>query len=120
MREVRTNGYISPESRWVLRPAEVWGCSSKKVILSALENEIAELTDRKAEIEKDELHERNARGDFASIPPKVELDSIHRYETTNVRARRKAEAALDEMQDQRRREDAKTGLKTDGDAQLPF
>jgi hypothetical protein len=115
-KEVRTNGHISPESRWLLPPAKAWGCgSAKKVILSGLESEIEELTDRKAEIEKDELYESNARGDFASIPPKVDLDSIHRYETTNVRARRKVEAALDQMQEQRR-ESAKSGVNTDGDA----
>ena len=77
-KEVRTNGHISPESRWLFPPAKAWGCgSTKKVILSGLESKIEELTDRKAEIEKDELYESNARGDFASIPPKVDLDSIH-------------------------------------------
>jgi hypothetical protein len=114
---VQSTGHLPLERRCWLPPAEIWdGGSRKKAVLAALDKEIAELARLKVQTEKEELHRRNATRDFASIPSKVRLDPIHRYDTSEVRKRRRAEARLDHLQTQRKQE-AKTGLKTNGDGE---
>ena len=56
-----------------------------------------------------------AERDLAAIPEKDMLDKILRYENSNRRHRYHVDARLDELQEQRRRQDAKTGLETNGD-----
>jgi hypothetical protein len=103
---VQSSGRLPLELRRWLSPSEVWnGGSEKKAILAALDEEIADLTKRKGQLEEQELQKRNAALDFASLPPKLALDLNHRYETPNVRIRRKAEQRLDEMQARRKAEE---------------
>ena len=62
--EVASTGYVSRESlRW-LAPNDIWnGRAGKQAVLEALENEIAEPTTLKAQVEEDEFHQKNARRD---------------------------------------------------------
>jgi hypothetical protein len=114
-KQVQASGHFPLELRLWLSPGEVWnGGYKKRAILAALDKEVEDLTERKVHLEEQELHKRNATRDFASIPPKLALDSIHRYETPNVRIRRKAEQRLDEVQ-ARRKADTKAELKNGGD-----
>jgi hypothetical protein len=116
---VQSSGHLPPELRIWLSPAEVWnGGFKKSAILAALDEEIKDLTERKVQLEEQELQKRNATRDFASLPPKLELDLNHRYETANVRIRRKAEQSLDEMQ-ARRKAAERAALKNGADPEKP-
>jgi hypothetical protein len=118
-KQVQSSGYLRPELRIWLSPAEVWnGGSKKRAILAELDKEIKDLTKRKVQLEEQELQKRNATRDFASLPPKLALDLNHRYETPNVRIRRKAEQSLDKMQAERKAEE-RAALKNGADPEEP-
>jgi hypothetical protein len=93
---VLSRGCFLPESRKLLPPTEVWnGGASKKEILVALKEEIADLTRKKEQAEKIEMDQRDAQIDCAAIPGKEALDRLHRYETRNQRHRYKVQARID-------------------------
>jgi hypothetical protein len=105
-KQVQSSGRLPLELRRWLPPSEVWnGGSEKRAMLAALDEEIGDLMKRKGELEEQDLQKRNATLDFASLPPKPALDLNHRYETANVRIRRRAEKSLDEMQARRKAEE---------------
>lgn len=112
-------GHLPLELRVWLSPAEVWnGGFKKSAILAALDEEIKDLTERKVQLEAQELQKRNATRDFASLPPQLALDLNHRYETPNVRIRRKVEQSLNKMQ-AGRRADENAALKNGADPEKP-
>jgi hypothetical protein len=118
-KQVQSSGHLPLGLRLWLSPAEVWnGGSKKRAILAALGEEIRDLTERKVQLEEQELQKRNATRDFASLPPQLSLNLNHRYETANVRIRRKAEQSLDEMQ-ARRKADERAALKNGADPEEP-
>ena len=70
-------------------------------MFAALTEEIADLTKRKRQAEKNELDHRNAQIDSAAIPGKDDLDRIYRYQTSNRRHRYRVQARLDQLQARR-------------------
>ena len=117
-RQVQSSGHLPLELRIWLSRADVWNGHKKRAILAALDEEIKDLTERKVQLEEQELQKRNATRDFASLPPKLALDLNHRYETANVRIRRKAEQSLDKMQADRKAEE-RAALKNGADPEKP-
>jgi hypothetical protein len=98
MKVVLSIDCFPPESRKLLPPAEVWnGGASKKEMLVALKEEIADLTMRKEQAQKNEMDQRDAQIDCAAIPGKEALDRLHRYETSNQRHRYKLLTRLDQL-----------------------
>jgi hypothetical protein len=73
------------------------------------------LTALRVQVELAEADKEVVERDLAAIPEKDKLDRILRYENSNRRHRYHVEARLDELQERRRRKDAKTGLETNGD-----
>jgi hypothetical protein len=74
----------------------------KKDVLAALEKETEELKEKKGQVEENESRWRNDQRECSAIPSKDALARIHRYETSNVRHRYKAEARLDQLQARRK------------------
>ena len=103
--EVQVSGSLSTELRLWLAPAKNWERISllgKKDVLAALEKETEELKEKKGQIEENESRWRNDQRECSAIPSKDALARIHRYETSNVRHRYKAEARLDQLQARRK------------------
>ncbi len=118
-KQVQSTGRFPLELRRWLPPAEVWnGGFTKKAILAALDKEIQDLTNLKVQTEGKELDKRNATRDLASIPSKAALDRLHRYDTSNVRTRRRVEQRLDQRQ-AGAKNDEPAGLKNGGDTEKP-
>ena len=93
----------------------VWNCTiGIQARADTLEKEAASLTALRVQVEQAEA-DKVAERDLAAIPEKDMLDKILRYENSNRRHRYHVEARLDELQERRRRKDAKTGLETNGD-----
>ena len=101
-------------------PDGVWkGTIGIQARADTLEKEAARLTVLRVQVEQTKSDKEMAERDLAAIPRKDMLDRILRYENSNRRHRYQIEARLDELQERRRRKDAKTGLATNGDPESP-
>jgi len=114
-KEVLAGGGTWSAPKWLL-PDGVWnGTIGIQARADTLEKEAARLTALRVQVELAEADKEVVERDLASIPEKDKLDRILRYENSNRRHRYHVEARLDELQERRRRKDAKTGLETNGD-----
>ncbi|MFZ0198051.1 MAG: hypothetical protein WAL05_02535 [Candidatus Sulfotelmatobacter sp.] len=110
-RAVESSGYLSEQLHRWLTPHKNWhNISGKQPLLATLEKETAELTALKRQVDDAGLYSEDIRLDCLAIPSKEGLDRIHRYETSNVRQRYKAEERLEQLQ-ARRRGNAKVNSK---------
>ncbi|MGA2645780.1 MAG: hypothetical protein ABSF15_13800 [Candidatus Sulfotelmatobacter sp.] len=117
--DVKNNGFVSTKLHRWLNPSKHWSSaafSSKDLLLAALDKETERLKAIKFLIQMDEPQNRNGRRDRWAIPSKEVLDSINRYETSNVRHRYKVEARLERLQ-ARRRENAEANFRRDSHAE---
>ena len=118
-KEVLAGGDTWSAPKWLL-PDGVWkGTIGIQARADTLEKEAARLTVLRVQVEQTEADKEMAERDLAAIPGKDMLDRILRYENSNRRHRYQIEARLDELQERRRRKDAKTGLATNGDPESP-
>ena len=117
-KELMAGGDPWSAPQWLL-PDGVWkGTIEIQARADTLAKEAASLTALRVQVEQAEA-DKVAERDLAAIPEKDMLDKILRYENGNRRHRYHVEARLDELQERRRRQDAKTGLETNSDPESP-
>jgi hypothetical protein len=116
---VLSSGAARSVPDWLL-PAGVWkGTFGIDARVDILEKEAASLNVLRVRVGQEEAEKRAAERDLAAIPGKDVLDRTQRYGNSNRRHRYKLEARLDQVQDRRRRENAKAELKNGGDPEEP-
>jgi len=116
IRRVVLSGHaVSDVPDWLL-PKGVWkdvfGIDARA---GALKKEATKLKALKLLAEQTEADKEAARRDLAAIPDKEKLDRLLRYENSNRHQAQRLEERLEQLQERRRRKDAKTGLETNGD-----
>jgi hypothetical protein len=114
-KQVLARRAVSAVPEWLFSK-EVWMRTlGTEAQADALKKEATRLTALRLLVEQTEADKEAAQRDLAAIPDKEKLDRLLRYENSNRHQAQRLEERLEQLQERRRRKEAKTGLETNGD-----